>query len=75
MTGGIAMLTFAIVKANDWGWTSPGITASFALAIVLACRLRASFVSNVDRQARYIDLGHPRAASPKCYRVSGGSPD
>jgi hypothetical protein len=29
------MLTFAIVKANDWGWTSPGIMASFALAIVL----------------------------------------
>ena len=35
VTGRIAMLTFAIVKGNDWGWTSPGITASSALAIVL----------------------------------------
>ena len=35
VTGGIAMLTFAIVKANDWGWTSPGITASFGLAVIL----------------------------------------
>jgi hypothetical protein len=35
VTGGIGALTFAIVKANDWGWTSPGIAASFALAVVL----------------------------------------
>jgi EmrB/QacA subfamily drug resistance transporter len=32
VTGGIAALTFAIVKVNDWGWTSPGIVASFAVA-------------------------------------------
>ena len=30
VTGGIAALTFAIVKVNDWGWTSPGILLSFA---------------------------------------------
>lgn len=35
ITGGIAALTFGIVKANDWGWRSPGIAASFAAAIIL----------------------------------------
>jgi EmrB/QacA subfamily drug resistance transporter len=35
VTGGIGALTFAIVKANDWGWASPGIAASFALAVIL----------------------------------------
>src|SRR5215475_13291842 len=35
VTGGIAALTFAIVKANDWGWRSPGIVIGFAAAIVL----------------------------------------
>ncbi len=33
VTGGIAALTFAIVKVNDWGWDSPGIAASIAVAI------------------------------------------
>jgi MFS family permease len=47
VTGGIGMLTFTIVKANDWGWTSPGITASFALAIVLL----AAFVHHCLRSA------------------------
>ena len=36
ITGGIAALTFGIVKANDWGWGSPCIAASFAAAIILA---------------------------------------
>jgi len=54
MTGGIAMLAFAIVRANDWGWTSPGITASFALAIVLACRLRVRALGDRDRPFRLI---------------------
>lgn len=35
VTGGIAALTFAIVKVNDWGWASAGIRLSFAAAIVL----------------------------------------
>ena len=35
VTGGIAALTFAIVRANDWGWGSPRIAASFALAVIL----------------------------------------
>jgi EmrB/QacA subfamily drug resistance transporter len=35
VTGGIGVLTFAIVKANDWGWASPGIALGFAAAIVL----------------------------------------
>lgn len=34
VTAGVAALTFAIVKVNDWGWTSPGILASFAGAAV-----------------------------------------
>ncbi|MBS0640508.1 MAG: MFS transporter [Acetobacteraceae bacterium] len=32
VTGGIAALTFAIVKGNDWGWTAPGIVWSAALS-------------------------------------------
>jgi len=32
VTCGIAALTFAIVKANDWGWTSRGIVLGFAAA-------------------------------------------
>ena len=35
VTGGIAALTFAIVKVNDWGWNSPRIGLSCAVAIVL----------------------------------------
>ena len=32
ITVGIAALAFAIVKLNDWGWTSNGIALSFAVA-------------------------------------------
>ncbi len=35
VTGGIAALTFAIVKVNDWGWGSRGIGLSVLAAIVL----------------------------------------
>lgn len=35
VTGGIGALVFAIVKANDWGWTSPGIGVAVAIAVVL----------------------------------------
>jgi EmrB/QacA subfamily drug resistance transporter len=35
VTFGIAALTFAIVKANDWGWASRGIGIS--LAVSIAC--------------------------------------
>ncbi|MBR0936299.1 MFS transporter [Bradyrhizobium jicamae] len=34
VTCGIGALTFAIVKANDWGWSSPGIIIGFAAAAV-----------------------------------------
>jgi len=34
VTAGIACLTFAIVKFNDWGWRSWEIQLSFAVAIV-----------------------------------------
>ena len=35
VTGGIGALVFAIVKVNDWGWSSLGIGAAVAAAIVL----------------------------------------
>jgi EmrB/QacA subfamily drug resistance transporter len=35
VTGGIAALTFAIVKVNDWGWDSPGIASSFVASVVM----------------------------------------
>jgi EmrB/QacA subfamily drug resistance transporter len=35
VTGGIAALTFAIVKVNDWGWDSPGIAVSFGASVVM----------------------------------------
>jgi len=34
VTAGIAALTFAIVKVNDWGWDSAGIGGSAAVCIV-----------------------------------------
>jgi len=34
ITVGVAALTLAIVKANDWGWRSPGIIASVAITLV-----------------------------------------
>ncbi|VIO80046.1 MFS transporter [Bradyrhizobium ivorense] len=34
VTCGIGALTFAIVKANDWGWGSRGIVIGFAVAVV-----------------------------------------
>jgi EmrB/QacA subfamily drug resistance transporter len=45
VTGGIGALTFAIVKVNDWGWTSPGI----ALASVASVALLALFVRRCFR--------------------------
>ncbi|QPF83714.1 MFS transporter [Bradyrhizobium genosp. L] len=33
VTCGIGALTFAIVKANDWGWNSLGIVIGFAIAV------------------------------------------
>jgi MFS family permease len=47
VTSGIGALTFAIVKANDWGWASPGIAASFAFAVILL----AAFVHHCLRSA------------------------
>jgi EmrB/QacA subfamily drug resistance transporter len=47
VTGGIAALTFAIVKASDWGWTSPGIAGSLAGAAVCL----ALFVRHCRRSA------------------------
>jgi EmrB/QacA subfamily drug resistance transporter len=35
VTGGIAAVTLAIVKGNDWGWLSPQIAAAVAAAVVL----------------------------------------
>jgi EmrB/QacA subfamily drug resistance transporter len=35
VTGGIGALIFAIVKANDWGWSSPRIGAGFAVSFAL----------------------------------------
>ena len=32
VTSGIGALTFAIVKANDWGWSSRGVVLGFAVA-------------------------------------------
>src|ERR1700722_17909182 len=34
VTLGVAALTFALVKVNDWGWSSPGIGLAFAAAII-----------------------------------------
>jgi EmrB/QacA subfamily drug resistance transporter len=34
VTAGVAALTFAIIRGNDWGWTSPSIAAALAVAIV-----------------------------------------
>jgi len=34
VTAGIAALTFAIVKVNDWGWTAPGVAGVFAVSFV-----------------------------------------
>ena len=32
VTGGIAVLTFGIVKGNDWGWAAPRTLATFAVS-------------------------------------------
>jgi MFS family permease len=45
VTSGIAALTFAIVKVNDWGWGSPRIIIGFAAAVVLL----AAFVRHCVR--------------------------
>ena len=34
VTVGVAALTFALVKVNDWGFSSPGIGLSFAVAVI-----------------------------------------
>ena len=34
ITAGVALLTFAIVKVNEWGWASFNILATFAVAAV-----------------------------------------
>jgi EmrB/QacA subfamily drug resistance transporter len=46
VTCGIGTLTFAIVKANDWGWASAGIALGFVVAVVfLALFVRHCFRS------------------------------
>jgi EmrB/QacA subfamily drug resistance transporter len=46
VTCGIGALTFAIVKASDWGWGSRGIVAGFAVAVVcLAAFIRHCLTS------------------------------
>jgi EmrB/QacA subfamily drug resistance transporter len=35
VTGGVALLTFGIVKANEWGWLSAAIGASLAGGVLL----------------------------------------
>lgn len=36
LASAVAALTLGIVKGNDWGWTSPGLVASFVSAVVFA---------------------------------------
>jgi EmrB/QacA subfamily drug resistance transporter len=58
VTLGIGALTFAIVKAGDWGATSPGIAGSFAVSVVCI----ALFTRHCMRSANpFID--------PKLFRV------
>jgi EmrB/QacA subfamily drug resistance transporter len=47
ITVGIAALTFAIVKLNDWGWNSSGVALSFAVAAATL----ALFVAHCLRSA------------------------
>jgi MFS family permease len=35
VTAGVALLTFGLVKANDWGWSSPGVLAGLGGGAVL----------------------------------------
>jgi EmrB/QacA subfamily drug resistance transporter len=35
VTAGVGALTFGLVKANDWGWTSTGVAASLVAAAAL----------------------------------------
>ena len=35
VTAGVGALTFGLVKANDWGWSSTGVAVSLAAAVVL----------------------------------------
>jgi EmrB/QacA subfamily drug resistance transporter len=52
VTVGIAALTFAIVKLNDWGWRSPGILGSVIAAVLFL----ALFVRHCRRAANpFID--------------------
>src|SRR5258705_11532469 len=38
VTAGVASLVFAIIKASDWGWSSPGIIAACAATVIcLGC--------------------------------------
>ncbi len=48
VASGIALLTYAIIKTNDWGWTSPSfvITALAGVALVGLFVLRSRQVSN-----------------------------
>ena len=34
VTLGVAALTFALVKVNEWGWSSPGVGLAFAAAVI-----------------------------------------
>ncbi|WP_322779763.1 MFS transporter [Frankia sp. Cas4] len=41
MTGGVALLTFGLVKGSDWGWTSSSIIASLTAAGLLLAAFTA----------------------------------
>lgn len=58
VTIGVGALTFAIVKGNDWGWTSAGIIGSGVAAVVSL----ATFVRHCLRAANpFVDPGLFRA--------------
>src|SRR3954469_10461275 len=48
LAGGMALLAFAIVKTNDWGWTSPAFVATVLISLTLlgAFLWRCSRVAN-----------------------------
>ena len=56
---GLFALTYAFIEANNYGWTSPRILAAFAVAAVIARRLRAARTPPARADARPVALQEP----------------
>ena len=62
---GLFALTYALIEANSYGWTSARILGAFAVAAVVARRLRAARAAPAAADARPLALPEPHVRAAR----------